>query len=226
MRHPTCCFSEHVSQHCSDTCNPKAWAALSQWEVLSQLQNTTGPRVNVEKIASGDLWLSQAGTHCPLHPWLGEISRNKACLWPTSTSTLFPDLLAQMMAFSTSVDTATNIAIRKVEAAVVVAEAVRVGGVQRKGKERTVGEVAVGVPQRRSESPSARALHLVSHLTWSQLLFILSWCKYPCHHTLCSSANIFLLISQKEEGTIMDACTVMISVTPLSQKKKKKTLLH
>lgn len=91
--------------------------------------------MNVEKIASRDLRLSQAGTHCPLHPWLGENSRNKACLWPTSTSTLFPDLLAQMMAFSTSMGTVTNIAIRKVEAAVVVAAAVRVGGVQRKGKD-------------------------------------------------------------------------------------------
>ena len=90
--------------------------------------------MNVEKIASRDLRLSQAGTHCPLHPWLGELSWNKACLWPTSMSTLFPDLLAQMMAFSASMGTVTNIAIRKVEAAVVVAAAVRVGGVERKGK--------------------------------------------------------------------------------------------
>lgn len=87
--------------------------------------------MNVKKIAGRDLWLSQVGTHCPLHPWLGELSRNKACLWPTSTSTLFPDLLAQMMAFSTSVSTVTNIAIQKVETAVVVAVAVRVGGVER-----------------------------------------------------------------------------------------------
>lgn len=91
--------------------------------------------MNVEKIASRDLRLSQARTHCPLHPWLGEISRNKACLWSTPTSTLFPDLLAQMMAFSTSMGTVTNIAIRKVEAAVVAAAAVRVGGVKRKGKD-------------------------------------------------------------------------------------------
>ncbi|KAM7399580.1 hypothetical protein PAMP_018845 [Pampus punctatissimus] len=71
----------------------------------------------------------------PQHPWLGELSRNKACLWPTSTSTLFPDLLAQMMAFSTSMDTVINIAIQKVEVAVVVAVAVRVGGVERKEKD-------------------------------------------------------------------------------------------
>lgn len=90
--------------------------------------------MNVEKIASRDLQLSQAGTHCPLHPWLGELSRNKACLWPTSTSTLFPDLLAQMMAFSTSMGTVTNIAVQKVEAAVVVAAAVRIGGEKRKGQ--------------------------------------------------------------------------------------------
>lgn len=70
-------------------------------------------------------------------------------------STLFPDLLAQMMAFSTSVGTVTNIAIQKVEAAVVVATAVRVGGVGRKGKGREMQVVAVGVPQWRSESPSA-----------------------------------------------------------------------
>lgn len=96
-----------------------------------------GPSVDIEKIASRDLQLSQAGTHCPLHTWLDEISRNKACLWPTSTSTLFPDLLAQMMAFSTSMGTVTNIAIRKVEAAVVVAAAVRVGGLKRKGKDNS-----------------------------------------------------------------------------------------
>lgn len=92
--------------------------------------------MKVEKIASRDLQLSQAGTHCPLHPWLAEFSRNKASLWPTSTSTLFPDLLAQMMAFSTSMGTVTNIAIQKVEAAIVVAAAVRVGGVERKGKDK------------------------------------------------------------------------------------------
>lgn len=40
-----------------------------------------------------------------------------------------------MMAFSTSMGTVTNIAIQKVEAAVVVAAAVRVGGVERKGKD-------------------------------------------------------------------------------------------
>lgn len=40
-----------------------------------------------------------------------------------------------MMAFSTSMGTVTNIAIQKVEAAVVVAAAVRVGGVKRKGKD-------------------------------------------------------------------------------------------
>lgn len=68
-----------------------------------------------------------------------------------------------MMAFSTSMGTVTNIAIQKVEAAVVVVAAVRVGGVERKGREMQV--VAVGVLQRRSESPSARALHLVSQLT-------------------------------------------------------------
>ncbi|TKS81286.1 hypothetical protein D9C73_015391 [Collichthys lucidus] len=48
---------------------------------------------------------------------------------------LIVDLLAQMMAFSTSMGTVTNIAIRKVEAAVVAAAAVRVGGVKRKGKD-------------------------------------------------------------------------------------------
>ena len=41
-----------------------------------------------------------------------------------------------MMAFSTSMGTVTNIAIQKVEAVVVVAVAVRVGGVERKGKDK------------------------------------------------------------------------------------------
>lgn len=91
------------------------------------------------------------------------------------------------MAFSTSMGTVTNIAIQKVEAAVVLAAAVRVGGVERKGREMQV--VAEGVLQRRSESPSARALHLVSQLTCSPLHLILSWCKYPCDRSLCSSAN-------------------------------------
>lgn len=42
-----------------------------------------------------------------------------------------------MMAFSTSMGRVTNIAIQKVEAVVVVAAAVRVGRVEKKGKERT-----------------------------------------------------------------------------------------
>ena len=159
--------------------------------------------MSVEKIAIRDLHLSLAGTHCPLHPWLDEFSRNKARLWPTSTSTLFPDLLAQMMAFSTSMGTVTNIEILKLEAAVVVAKVVRVGGVERKGKDDGMQVVAVGVPKRRSESPSARALHLVGQLTCSPLHLILSWCKYPCHRAMCSSANIFLLILQKENRGFM-----------------------
>lgn len=69
------------------------------------------PLSECREIGSRHLRLSHVGTHCPLHSWLAEISRNKACLLPTSMSTLFPDLLAQMIAFSTSMDTATNIAI-------------------------------------------------------------------------------------------------------------------
>lgn len=72
----------------------------------------------------------------------------------------------------------------------------RWSGEERTGQEMQV--VAVGVPQRRSESPSARALHLVSQLSCRPLHFILSWCKYLCRHALCGSANIFLLILQKE----------------------------
>lgn len=60
--------------------------------------------------------------------------------------------------------TVTNIAIQEVEAAVVVAAAVRVDGVERKGKDsRSSGSRSAA--EEGSESPSARALHLVSQLT-------------------------------------------------------------
>lgn len=59
--------------------------------------------------------------------------------------------------------------------------------------------MALGGAHRRGE---VRALHLVSQMMCSPLFFILSWCKYPGNQAFFSAANIFLLIFQKDSGTV------------------------
>ncbi|KAM7413438.1 hypothetical protein PAMA_020705 [Pampus argenteus] len=56
---------KEAAEHCGDTGTQRPKQPCGKWEVLSLLQNTTGLRVNVKKIANRDLQLSQAGTHCP-----------------------------------------------------------------------------------------------------------------------------------------------------------------